>query len=180
MKNVVFIALLAGTIGFGCANTQKSNSVETQHEVVDLSPESAATIEGVLSQASESVEKEVVVKGMVTHVCKHSGKRCFLTDSDGKTSIRVEAMGNINGFNTELDGSQIVVKGVLKEDRMEAEFIKEWETKTLAEKEKSEKEDDLCEAELSNIQHMKDWMAANNKDFYSVFYIEGVDYEIVD
>jgi len=137
-------------------------------------------VDQLIDLAADNVGEEVVVKGVVTHVCKHSGKRCFLKDESGKTSIRVEAKGEIGGFNSELNGTRMMVKGFIRENRLTEEYINQWEQKTLEQKEKAEIDQNQCSAELANIEEMRNWMTANNKKFYSVFYVDGVDYEVLD
>ena len=67
-----------------------------------------ANIEGL-------VDKEVVVKGTVSHVCKHSGARCFLMGSTEDISIRVEAGEEIGSFMQEQLGSELEIVGILRE-----------------------------------------------------------------
>lgn len=43
--------------------------------------------------------------------------------------------------------------------------------------EKMEKEHDHCDAESSNVKKMSDWMKKHNKDYYTFYFIEGIDYK---
>ena len=43
-------------------------------------------MEDILKDAEKNVDKEVVLKGFITHTCKHSGRRCFVMGKDQKTS----------------------------------------------------------------------------------------------
>lgn len=177
MKKTIFPLIILLLLA-GCGN-----NVSQQQQIVteaSIQTETALNISQLMVMASDNVDKEVIIEGVVTHVCKHSGKRCFLKDTTTNTSIRVEAKGEIGGFNSEMNGSQIMVKGIIRENRLTAEFIDKWEAKTLAQQEQAEVDQGHCSAELSNIKEMKDWMTANNKDFYSVFYVDGFSYEIVD
>ena len=80
--------------------------------------------------AEKQLNDTVVLKGVVKHTCSHSGRRCFIADSTGKLTIRVEAGGNIQSFNKELVNSEIVVTGVLQEQRLSQEYIDNWEKKS--------------------------------------------------
>ena len=99
--------------------------------------------------------------------------------NDQKTSIRVEARGNIGGFNRELIGSELVIKGILKENKLTKEYIDQAEEE-LKEKQGKESNGETCDAELSNIENMRKWMKENNKDYYSIYFVEGTDYEVVE
>jgi hypothetical protein len=39
---------------------------------------------------------------------------------------------------------------------------------------------ETCTEELANITEMKEWMEAKGKDFYSIYYIDGLSYEKID
>ncbi|MDK2842746.1 MAG: hypothetical protein PWQ17_2252 [Anaerophaga sp.] len=182
-KHILYTLLLTLTI-FSCGTNNQENSKKSgetgTNELKSVKLNDAKTVVELLEIADEKVDKEVVVTGLVTHVCRHSGKRCFLMDDNGKTSIRLEAGGNINGFNQELSGSKLVAKGILRENRLSSSYIDEWEEKTLEKKEKAEIDENACSSELNNIKEMRKWMKENNKDYYAVYYIEGIDYEEIE
>jgi hypothetical protein len=185
MKNQLFVLLVSLAL-FACGTPGKKQSQSAEKgEAGDMQTEAFDTVQAKtvvewLKIADKNVGKEITVKGMVGHVCRHSGKRCFLLDSDGETSIRLEAGGKINGFNQELSGSTIVAHGVLREKRLTSSYIDEWEKKTLSQKEEAENDENACSAELNNISKMREWMKNNNKDYYAVYYIDGLDYRTGD
>jgi hypothetical protein len=45
---------------------------------------------------------------------------------------------------------------------------------------KAEGNGETCDAEMNNIQSMREWMKANNKDYYSIYYIDGTEYEVAE
>ena len=181
-KLYFFIAALAVSVAFtSCGNSKKqsdeSSATELAAQKIDVSK--ALYVEEILKNAEQEVGKEITLKGFVTHTCKHSGRRCFVMGNDQKTSIRVEARGNIGGFNRELIGSELVIKGVLKENKLTKEYIDQAEEE-LKEKQGKEGNGETCDAELSNIENMRKWMKENNKDYYSIYFVEGTDYEVVE
>ncbi|MEZ5073158.1 MAG: hypothetical protein R2751_19985 [Bacteroidales bacterium] len=74
----------------------------------------AATVEELLSNPADFEGKEVAVQGMVTHVCRHGGQKCFIVGEDGETQIRIVPGGDIDEFKVELEGSTVAFKGVFK------------------------------------------------------------------
>jgi hypothetical protein len=67
------------------------------------------------------LDKEVLVKGTVMHVCQHGGPRCFLMGSTEDINIRIEAGEKIGSFSQELMGSELEIAGVLREVKTEAD-----------------------------------------------------------
>ncbi|MFO7938923.1 MAG: hypothetical protein R6U66_04150 [Bacteroidales bacterium] len=161
-----------------CSSTDKKSTETTDTMTVDTSL--AVSVGTLMEMVSGNTGEEVIIEGIVTHVCIHSGKRCFLKAYDSDNSIRVEAKGNIGGFNSELNGTRMAVRGTIRENRLSEAYINEWEQKTLNQKEQAELDENTCSAELANIKEMRDWMLANNKDFYSIYYIEGLDYKVLN
>lgn len=181
-KLYIIIAVLALGMSFAsCGNSKKQSESASASELVSqkIDVEHAMYVEDILQNAEKEVGKEVTLRGFVTHTCKHSGRRCFVMGRDQKTSIRVEAKGNIGGFNRELIGSELIIKGVLKENKLTKEYIDQAEEE-LKEKQGKGEEGETCESELNNLNGMREWMKANNKDYYSIYYIEGTDYEVVE
>jgi len=181
MKNILRISILAVLVVFVSCQSKKSdqgtNEVKSE-QAVDF--KNFKSIAQFLAEAKDNLEQPVALTGVITHTCKHSGKRCFLADPDGKETVRVEAGGKIVGFNRELVGSLVKVTGTLKERRLSNEYIDQWE-ETL--KEKGVKEDgtaETCAAENNNISRMRDWMKKHGKDYYSIYFIDGNDYEVVE
>jgi hypothetical protein len=175
MKKLLFVLVIT-TAFFACNSNQK------QQKEVKVKEENnkAISISEVMEIAEKNIGKEVYFKGMVQHVCSHSGRRCILIDSTGTLSIRVEAKGRINGFNRELAGLTIAVKGTIHEKRLSAEFIDEWEQKVKTKDKDIEEGGKHCSSELANITDMRNWMKKHNKDHYSIYFINGIDYEILD
>lgn len=180
MKKVMYLMVaVLGLSMAACGNSAKKAEA-AESEKTEVSVTGAKAVEDVLAEAEECVGKEITVRGFVTHTCKHSGRRCFLVGKDQKTSIRVEAKGEIGGFNRELIGSEIVVKGVLRENKLSKEYIDQMEEAVNEKKGKEDGSAESCDAELNNIAAMRDWMKKNNKETYSVYFVDGIEYEVVE
>ncbi len=177
-KTLSFIVIMS--LLWACQSKNKKQETSTNN---DSKAESTivtfSTVKELLINADKQVDHQIKLIGIVTHTCKHSGKRCFIADEDGEETIRIEAGGKINGFNQELIGSTIAISGTLKERRLTKEYIDQWEESV---KENAIEEDgtaETCAAENSNIKMMRDWMKEHGKDYYSIYYIAGIDYDIV-
>lgn len=73
-----------------------------------------ATVEEIVAQPAEYEGKEVAVSGMVTHVCRHGGQKCFVLGKDGETQIRIVPGGEIDEFKIDLEGSTVAFRGIVR------------------------------------------------------------------
>ena len=178
MKKIAFLVLIAGFL-FSCGNNKtETKSAEIAEVVNDNVP--VYKLDSLLAVADQLVDKTVKVRGSVTHTCKHSGKRCFIVGDNENVTMRVEAKGNIGGFNRELVGAELEITGVLKERRLTKEYIDQMEKDVNEKKIKEDGSAESCQAELSNISEMRNWMKNNNKDYYSIYFLDGEEYEVVE
>lgn len=137
-------------------------------------------LDSLLKVADRLVDQTVTVRGFVTHTCKHSGKRCFIVGDDPNASFRVEAGGEIGGFNRELTGSELAITGIVRERRLTKEYIDQYEEEVNEKKHKEDGSAETCQAELNNINEMREWMKAHNKDYYSIYYMDGERYDVIE
>lgn len=181
MKKMMFLAIVAICLA-SCTskNTEKKEIVTDSTSVAQTSDIAVYPLDSLLAVADQLVDKKVIVKGSVTHTCKHSGKRCFIVGDNENVSMRVEAKGNIGGFNRELVGSELAITGVVKERRLTKEYIDQYEKDVNEKKVKEDGSAESCQAELANISEMRDWMKNNNKDYYAIYYMDGEEFSIVE
>jgi len=111
MQRIVLLVVLAVLIGSCNQATQKDGSEIKTSEVEKIV---SATVEELLAQPAEYDGKEVAISGMVTHVCRHGGQKCFIVGEDGETQIRIVPSGDIDEFKIELEGSTVAFKGTFK------------------------------------------------------------------
>ena len=107
----------------------------------------AMKVSTLMEQPENFIDKQVVLTGTVTHICKHGGKRLHLSDLEADQKIRVESGDKIEAFNRDLEGSDIVVTGILRETRIDEKYLSEWEDEIMeAEAEESDEADEGTEA----------------------------------
>ncbi|MDR0559082.1 MAG: hypothetical protein LBG92_02865 [Prevotellaceae bacterium] len=182
MKRVFILALLSAAIlSCGGGSGSKKAGTTGKNEAANSSTSEVAVYEldKLLAVADSEVEKTVKVIGTVTHTCKHSGKRCFIVGESQQASMRVEAKGEIGGFNRELVGSKLEITGVLKERRLTKEAIDKMEKDVEAKKQEDGSEES-CAAELSSIADMRKWMKEHDKDYYVIYFMDGTNYNTLD
>jgi cytochrome c-type biogenesis protein CcmE len=104
----VLFAILLGSCGQSNKKEGTTAEASQTEEVVK------ATIQELLAQPADYDGKEVAISGMVTHVCKHGGQKCFVLADDGETQIRIVPAGDIDEFKIDLEGSTVAFKGTFK------------------------------------------------------------------
>ena len=169
MKQIFLIALALAL--FSCTGSNPKSASSFKH----------FELEELLAVAEHNLNDTVAVIGYVTHTCKHSGKRCFIESESvsSKISMRVEAGDGIGGFSPELVGAKLAITGVLKEYHLSAESIDEREER-VNHLQHQEGMEETCAAELSNIEEMRAWMKEKDKDYYVIYYMDGLKYEVLD
>lgn len=178
MRKLLVITLIS-CLFVSCGNKKADNSSAAAGKTKSATEIPVYELDELLKEADHLVGQTVKVIGNVTHTCVHSGKRCFIVGETENVTMRVEAKGEIGGFNRELVGSELEITGVVRERKLTKEYIDQLEKETG---EKALQEDgsaESCAEELKNINEMKEWMKANNKDYYSIYYMDGQDYEIL-
>jgi hypothetical protein len=182
MKNLL-LSLLLITILFSCANQSSQKKDDKQVQLAALS------VDELQSKAKDLVGKEVIVKGTVTHVCKEAGARCFVMGSNEDVTIRIEA-GKIGSFTQEQMGSDIEVRGTLREVQIDESDIKEMQ-KSAAEGTPVNKEHALGHSgqamhnvdggkhdstnQAKKLEQMNQKLAESKDGYVPVYYIDGIE-----
>ena len=178
MKQLFFIAVVSFAL-FSCSGNKKQAGTSSDVQTSVSVNGKVFELDDLMAVAGQEVNNTITVIGYVTHICKHSGKRCFIVGESQKVSMRVEAKGEIGRFNRKVTGSKLAITGVLKEQRLSQEYIDEMEKGVDLKKEEAG-ENESCAAKLSSISNMRKWMKEHNKDYYAIYYLDGLNFEIAD
>ena len=177
MKKILTAVALLLSVGFtACQNGQKpAETSEADSVVVATAETSAVTPEKIMAEGATLVNQTVEVKGMITHVCKHGGKKCSIIGEDPNLFIQVMVGGEMEVFTQEQIGTNITVKGTVKERQITKEMIAQQEEalKAAAANAENKAAEEHCSQSMHNVNRMKQWMTDNSKDYYPVYYVEG-------
>lgn len=94
----------------------------------DTTGETSLTVDTILANPEAFVGQTVTIEGVVSHLCKHGGRKAFLLGSDENTMIRCDAtaeMGNV--FPQETIHQPLRVTGVVMESRLDEQTIRQLE-----------------------------------------------------
>lgn len=127
IKKVLFLFVFAAFM-ISCNNTQNpSADAENMDQEVNAELVTLAIVD-FDNQAGNYVGKEVQLSGLVNHTCKHGGKRMFLIDPETEQTVKIEAGENITSFDAELEGSEVIVTGIINELIIDEAYLIEWES----------------------------------------------------
>lgn len=110
MKNLIIIFALSFLV-FSC----KQTVTKTEGSATNTEEAISVTTDELLANTSQFVGKTVLVKGMVSHVCKHGGQKMFLVSSNPDKYLRINTGNEITEFPIDLEGSTVEVSGIIEE-----------------------------------------------------------------
>jgi hypothetical protein len=178
-KRVHFLLIVALIAVSACNNASKTDETAIKNDTVLLT---VLTFEQL---ADSSVDKPVIIEGTVFHTCKHGGKRMFLIDGTDSIRVEVTAGGEVAKFEETLIGSRVRVKGFLREERIDAKYLNEWEAEVLKPEDNHTvgvhtgakgHEDHSVQDKLDQIKALREELAASGKDHLSNFSVEAINY----
>lgn len=192
-KLSMLFVLLAGLmlLTAACGGNTQSERQEDNNLAIDT-----LSVDSLLANADSFVDQEITLSGLCTHICSHGAKKIFLMGSDDTKTIRVEAKEELGAFKQESVNSIVLVRGELKEERIDEEYLSDWEKKIAEETEEEHGEGDGagCATEKkarnegesdSSTERIKDFReriaerkASEGKEYLSFYYIECSSYEI--
>ena len=119
-KNLLFL-LLSVFILSSCDQGLKKTAADNKNDTVKMA------VQTFDLKADSFIDRKVVIEGTVMHTCKHGGKRMFIVDGTDSIRVEVTAGPDITKFDESLAGSRVRVFGILKEERIDAKYLNEWE-----------------------------------------------------
>lgn len=183
--------LLGMTLGLAsCGNDSNKSKEQTSAE--EVTP-AALEVAQVLADPDSLVGDTIEIEGICTHICKHGGGKIFLMGSDDTKTLRVEAGESIGSFPQETVNSIVRVTGVLVEDRIDEDYLAQWEAQ-IADQAKEAQGEGGCaadmkanaEAEANSVRErianfrsrIAERTEKEGKPYVSLYHMEGLSYEI--
>lgn len=183
--------LLGMTLGLASCGDDSNKSKE-QTSAEEVAP-AALEVDQVLADPDSLVGDTIEIEGICTHICKHGGGKIFLMGSDDTKTLRVEAGESIGSFPQETVNSIVRVTGVLVEDRIDEDYLAQWEAQ-IADQAKEAQDKGGCaadmkanaEAEANSVRErianfrsrIAERTEKEGKPYVSLYHMEGLSYEI--
>ena len=176
-----------------CQNSAEKTQEPVVAEVV-ADPAVDLDLANFDEQAGSLVGKQVILNGMIDHVCKHGGQKMFMVNQNADARVKITTGENMAAFNTELEGETLRVVGIVDEQRIDEDYLREWEEEILAgpsEGENSEHGEKVHmgehnadaeeeNPELSQINNYRKMIEESGKEYISFFSVTCVEYKVVD
>ena len=171
MKKIVF--LLVVIISFISCKTETKKVEEVKESKTIETPMLA--IGEFDAKAGEFVNKEIQVKGIVDHVCKHGGKKLLMVTDEGDVHVTSDER-----FEESLKGNEITLTGVVVEERIDESTCLEMEENIMNNHSEGKTNDEQFEEQQKHIQQYRDEMKTENKAYISNYSLKYVNHSKVD
>jgi hypothetical protein len=176
MKKILGLFIVAALF-FSCSTQEKKEEKNVK----------AISVDKIMTDIQQYVDQEVVVKGMVNHVCSHGGKRMFIIGENPDEGIRITPNEKIGVFEKELEGNSVIIKGVLKELIIDDKYVAQLE-KEISEGVDNEalhdhssgdhEESEVDSSKIKQVEKMKSDIAESEKGFVAQYWIEASEVEV--
>lgn len=187
----IFVLLSAATVILSMLSCNGNKDVENGQECQSAK---VMNVDEMLAAAESHVGDTLTVEGLCTHVCSHSGRKMFLKGSDDSQMLRVESIELGEPFKQECIEHNVTVKGIVKEERINEEYLKQWEEELAnmeqhgdgeagcATEKKARNESDEANTTEKRIADFRakiaERQANEGKAYLSFFHIEALEYNI--
>jgi len=182
MLNKLLLFVVPCIFLFASCNQVSKNAGPPKADTVTMA------VRSFIDSAGKYVEKPVRIEGTVLHTCKHGGKRMFLADGSDSITVEVTTGANIAKFDESLIGSRVKVLGLLKEERVDAKYLNEWEAQVKKDADDYNTglhtatkghEDQGTKETLDQINSLRDDLKKSGKDHLSFYSIEAISFSAV-
>jgi hypothetical protein len=178
IKKLLLFAFI-GIVLASCNNQPKETPKETTFDLSQFD-----------SLAPQYVNKEVTILGTIDHVCKHGGKRMFLIGENPEDRVKINATDDNTSFKPEWEGSDVLVKGIIEELRIDAAYLDQWESEVMAETQGEaaskvhmgeaghEKTEGTVDGDMERINDFRKQIKESGTDHVSFYSVNCISYEI--
>ena len=173
-KFVIILSILA--LSVSCEkNIKKENQseidkTEVTEKVVEKPILALAEFD---TNAGNFVDKEVLVSGIVDHVCKHGGKKLLLVNDSGDVHVESETR-----FDDALVGDEISLTGIVKEFKVDEAYCLQKEEDHLQNHKEGTDSDEVYAKKMEQIEIYRDSMKVAGVDHLSFYSLDYVSHQV--
>ena len=127
------------------------------------------------AKAGMFVNKEIQIKGIVDHVCKHGGKKILMVSDEGDVHVTSDER-----FDEALKGSKITLTGVVVEERIDESTCLQMEEDIINSHSEGKTSEEQFKEQQDHVQQYRDEMKAENKAYISNYSLKHVNHSKVE
>lgn len=165
MKKIVFILALIISVISCKTETKKVEEVE-KATVVETQMLAIGEFD---AKAGDFIDKEIKVKGIVDHVCKHGGKKILMVTDEGDVHVTSDER-----FDEELKGNEITLTGIVVEERIDESTCLKMEEDNIKSHSEGKTNQEQFDAKKDHIQQYRDKMKTDSVDHISNYSLKYV------
>lgn len=189
------VALLALVFVLSACENQQKKEAASEEEVVLMEEIVPVSLSDFDVKAEELVGKKVMLTGTVDHICKHGGQRMFVIETGSEGRVKVTPDENIAAFKTDLEGQNVKLIGIVEEQRIDEDYLKEWEEEIMAgvdmgddkgegshlggDTEKGGSDADM-EEEMEKVNNLRQEIAESEKGYLAFYSVLCTEYEVIE
>ena len=186
MKLFAIMVLMLTAISCGSKKEEKG-STETATTTQTL------TVDQLLANPENYLDSTVTIEGLCSHLCSQGGRKAFIQGNADNMQIRCEAFpGMKEPFPGEAVHKPMKVTGILREQRIDEEYLKCLEESVQNDRDRKEatceteraahgqKEISTLEGRVADYRaRIAENVAKGGNPYLSFYYIESTGYEIL-
>ena len=123
------------------------------------------------AKAGMFVNKEIQIKGIVDHVCKHGGKKILMVSDEGDVHVTSDER-----FDEALKGSKITLTGIVVEERIDESTCLQMEEDIINSHSEGKTSEEQFKEQQDHVQQYRDEMKAENKAYISNYSLKHVNH----
>jgi len=123
MKKLFFLLAIVAIISVNNSGCKNSGSKGADSAKLSI------TVDSFLVSPEKWADKDVIITGTVSHVCRNSGKKLFLFSSNPEKTLKINSGGDYSTFDIKYEGMDVEITGtVIEDEKIDANYLNEWET----------------------------------------------------
>jgi hypothetical protein len=195
MRIITIAVVVVAIISASCQNSTPKNTASAKSEKIITDETTTVLLAEFEDKAGDFVGKKIVIAGTVDHICKHGGQKLFIVDTESEGRVKVTPDENIAAFNSDLEGENIEIVGIVEEQRVDEAFLREWEEEILAGSDMSDDKgegkhlggkmekggsDATQNEEMEKVNRLREMLAESGEDHLSFYSVRCVGYKIIE
>ena len=174
MRIILLIIAIAFTL-FSCKPETKKTEETNNLNDIEVAETPILALGEFDLKAGDFVNKEIKLKGIVDHVCKHGGKKILLVTDDGDAHVFSEER-----FDQALMGSEIMVTGVVLEERIDESYLLKMEEDNIKSHSEGKSNEAQFNTKKKHLQQYRDQMRADSVNHISNYSLQYISHDILE